>query len=290
MYRKIAALILSLLFACGIIGAMLWRVWGDLTSTLQYLHPLYLIPAVLICTLAWFSRGWRYKVILSRLTVVVPTIFATACIYLSQTVNLLVPARLGDLIRIVLIRHEYNSTVSQGLSSIVVERVFDILTVALLGLVSVLFVLNVPEWMLSLIAVPLILGVLFFAILLFMGRLTSDNKYLGYFLTMLAEVKAASLTPSSALILFFSSMAIWLMDTIICLAVAAMFGQEMPFAVVLLAVVAGNLVKAVPITPGGLGTYEVSLALIFELSGVAPATATLIAVVDHLIKNLITVL
>ena len=33
-----------------------------------------------------------------------------------------------------------------------------------------------------------------------------------------------------------------------------------------------------------------SLAVIFELSGVAPATATLIAVMDHLIKNLITLI
>jgi glycosyltransferase AglD len=289
MYRKIVALILSLLLAFGIIAAMLWRVWGDLTDSLQYLHPLYVIPAVLICLVAWFSRGWRYKIILKQLTVLVPTIFATACIYLSQTVNLLVPARLGDLIRIILVRHEYDATVSQGLSSIVVERIFDIITVALLGLVSVLFVLNVPEWMLSLIAVPLVLGVLFFGILLCMGRFSSENKYIGYLLTMLAEVKEASLTPSCAIILFFSSIAIWIMDTIICVTVAAMFGQEIPLAVVLLAIVAGNLVKAIPITPGGLGTYEVSLALIFEVSGVAPVTATLIAVIDHLIKNLITV-
>jgi hypothetical protein len=69
-----------------------------------------------------------------------------------------------------------------------------------------------------------------------------------------------------------------------------MFNQQMPFAIVLLAIVAGNLVKAVPLTPGGVGTYEVSLAVIFELSGVAPVTATLIAVVDHLIKNIITLI
>ncbi|HWQ65145.1 MAG TPA: lysylphosphatidylglycerol synthase transmembrane domain-containing protein [Methanospirillum sp.] len=290
MYRKIFALILSLLLAVGIIGVMLWRVWGDLNAALEYLHPVYLIPAVLICVIAWFSRGWRYKVILARLGVMVPTIFATACIYLSQTVNLLVPARLGDLIRIILVKHEYDATVSQGLSSIVVERVFDIITVAFLGLISVLFVLNVPEWALSLIVIPLVLGALFFGVLLFMGRFSSENKYLGYLLTMLNEVKEASLTPSTAIILFFSSVGIWIMDTIICVSVSAMFNQEIPLAVILLAIVAGNLIKAVPVTPGGLGTYEASLAIIFELSGVAPATATLIAVIDHLIKNLITVI
>lgn len=290
MYRKIGALILSLLLAFGILGAMLWRVWGDLTETLQFLHPVYLVPAILICIVAWLLRGWRYKIILGRLTVSVPVIFSTGCIFLSQTVNLVVPARLGDLIRIILVRHEYDSTVSQGLSSVVVERVFDVITVALLGFLAVFFVIDVPDWMFSLIAVPLVLGVVFFVLLVFMGRFSSKNKYAGYVLTMLAEVKAASLTPSTAIILFISSIIIWLMDTLICVSVSGMFNQEMPFAVVLLGVVAGNLVKAVPLTPGGMGTYEVTLAVIFELSGIAPATATLIAVIDHLIKNLITLI
>jgi len=62
----------------------------------------------------------------------------------------------------------------------------------------------------------------------------------------------------------------------------------MPFAVVILAIVIGNLVKAVPLTPGGVGTYEVAVALTFGLAGMAAATATLIAVIDHLIKNLVT--
>jgi len=290
MFRKISALIFSVLLAFGILAAMLWRVWGDLTDTLQFLHPLYLVPAVVICFLAWILRGWRYRIILGRLSLSVPVLFSTGCIFLSQTVNLVVPARLGDLIRIILVRHEYDATVSQGLSSIVVERVFDIITVAVLGLVAVFFVIDVPDWVFSLIAVPLVLGAVFFITLVLLGRFSSENKYIGYFLTMLAEVKAASLTPSTAIVLFFSSIVIWLMDTLICESVSWMFDQDIPFAVILLGIVAGNLVKAVPLTPGGMGTYEVSLAVIFELSGVAPATATLIAVVDHLIKNLITLI
>jgi len=58
--------------------------------------------------------------------------------------------------------------------------------------------------------------------------------------------------------------------------------------VIMLAIVIGNLVKAVPITPGGVGTYEFALVITFELAGMAPATATVIAVIDHLVKNLVT--
>jgi hypothetical protein len=105
---------------------------------------------------------------------------------------------------------------------------------------------------------------------------------------MLHEIKRASLSLRSIVVLGFSSIIVWLLDIFVCVSVVLMFEQQIPFAVVVLAVVVGNLVKAVPITPGGIGTYEISLAIIFGLAGVSPAVSTLIAVIDHLIKNLVT--
>jgi len=67
-----------------------------------------------------------------------------------------------------------------------------------------------------------------------------------------------------------------------------MFKEPVPFGIVVLAIVIGNLVKAVPLTPGGVGTYELALALTFGLAGIPAATATLIAVIDHLVKNMVT--
>ena len=220
--------------------------------------------------------------------VTITVLFGAACIFLSQTVNLIVPARLGDLIRVVLLKHEHDATVSQGLSSLVVERLFDILSVAFLGLCAVIFVLNVPSWILTILVIPVLLGGLFFLILISTGKLVSDNRYIQYILTMLGEIREASLTPKTAIIIAVSSLLIWILDTLICALVSVMFRQEIPFAVILLAVVAGNLIKAVPLTPGGVGTYEFALAVVFELSGTAPAVAILIAVTDHLIKNVVT--
>jgi hypothetical protein len=67
-----------------------------------------------------------------------------------------------------------------------------------------------------------------------------------------------------------------------------MFQRTIPLAVLVLAIVIGNLVKAIPLTPGGVGTYELAVALTFTAAGVDPAIATLIAVIDHLLKNLVT--
>jgi glycosyltransferase AglD len=288
MYRKISAIVVPTLIAFGIVGYMLYSVRDELLVALQHIIPAYLLLGIIICLTAWWLRGWRYHTILRSLNYSVGITVSTACIFVSQTVNLIVPARLGDFVRVFILKHDYNTTYSEGVSSIVVERVFDIFTVALLGAISIFFVLNAPAWFMTLIIVPLVAGVVFFVVLLFVGKFSSKNKYIVIILNMLHEIKRASLTPRSIAALGTSSIVIWLLDILACLAVVMMFEQQIPFAIIVLAVVIGNLVKAVPLTPGGIGTYELSLAVTFELAGVDPAVATLIAVIDHLIKNLIT--
>jgi uncharacterized membrane protein YbhN (UPF0104 family) len=288
MYRKISAIVIPTLIAIGIIAYMLFRVWDDLFIALKNIIPAYLVVGMLICLSAWWLRGWRYHIILKNLNYRVSITFSTACIFVSQTVNLVVPARLGDFVRVFILKHEYRTTYSEGVSSLVVERVFDIFTVALLGAVAVFFVLNVPSWFYTVIVLPLVAGVIFFIFLLFMGKFTSENRYIAIILTMLHEIKRASLSLKAVVLLGCSSVVIWLLDVLVCVAVVMMFQQQIPFAVIVLAIVIGNLVKAVPLTPGGVGTYEISLAITFGLAGVDPAVATLIAVIDHLIKNLVT--
>ncbi|MFY9981830.1 MAG: lysylphosphatidylglycerol synthase transmembrane domain-containing protein [Methanoregula sp.] len=291
MYRKISAILIPSLIAVGIIVYMLYRVWDDLLTALQHIVPAYLGMAIIICLTAWWLRGWRYNRILLGLNYHVGIIFSTACVFVSQTVNLIVPARLGDFVRIFILKHDYNATYSEGISSLVVERVFDIVAIAVLGAASLFFIPNIPGWLnvyISIMIVILAIAVAFFIFLIFVGELTTTNKYVRYILTMLDEIRRASLSLRSILILGVSSLIIWMLDILVTYSVATMFEQQIPFAVIVLAIVLGNLVKAVPITPGGIGTYELIVSATFAITGVSPGVAFLIAVVDDLIKNLVT--
>lgn len=288
MYRKISAIIISTFIALGIIAFMLLRVRDDLVIALEHVVWGYLLLATVVCIAAWLLRGLRYKVILSGVGVSCGLLFSTGCIFVSQTANLIVPARLGDLVRVFILRHEYGSSISQGISSLVVERVFDIVMVALLGAVSLLFVFNVPDWFYIVILLPLALGAAFFVFLIFSGRLVSGNRYVRILLSILDQIRAVSLSLPSVTSISLQSIVIWILDIVVCLFVAMMFQQTIPVAVIVLAIVIGNLVKAIPLTPGGVGTYELAVALTFTVAGIDPAVATLIAVIDHLLKNLVT--
>lgn len=290
MYRKITAIVIPTFIAVGILGYMLYSVWNQLLDAFSHILPLYLVLAVIICISGWFIRGWRYQKILSGMENPVSLRTATGCILVSQTVNLVVPLRLGDFVRIFILNHENNTRYSDGISSIVVERVFDIATIALLGLVTLPYVLNVDPTYSAIIILILILCAVFFIFLVFVNRFSSQNKYIGILLSMLHEIRKVSLTPSSIVLLGCSSVIIWFSDIFACLAVVMMFQQQVSFATVIFAIVVGNLIKAVPLTPGGFGTYEYLVAETMSLGGMPDVYAKLVAIIDHLIKNLVTLI
>ena len=288
MLKKASAIIIPSLIAVAIIVYMLYSVRDDLFTAIQNAVPSYLLVATVVCIGAWFIRGWRYKYILEKLSLSISLLLSTACIYVSQTANLIIPARLGDLVRLFILKHEIDAPYSKGLSSIVIERFFDIATVALLGVVTIPFILNVPEWFSTVLMITILACGGFIIFLFICGKVKSENKYIGIALKLLEDVKEASLTISALLTLGIISVIIWLTDSVICWIIGLMFQQQIPFLIVVLAIVIGNLVKAVPITPGGMGTYEVAVAVTLELAGVEPGTAVLIAIIDHLVKNLVT--
>jgi uncharacterized membrane protein YbhN (UPF0104 family) len=61
-------------------------------------------------------------------------------------------------------------------------------------------------------------------------------------------------------------------------------------SLIFLAVALGNIVKIFPITPGAIGTYEVALTAVFGLGGIKPEIGFTVAVLDHIIKNSITLI
>ena len=290
MWRRISAILIPTAIAAAIIAYMLVPIWSDLLEAIETAIPIYFVAAVAVCVVAWTLRGWRYKMILNGLSIRPTLGFSMACIFVSQTANLVIPARLGDIVRVFLLKHQYETTYSQGISSIAVERIYDILTVALIGLVSIPFFLNFPHEYLALIVVPLVGGAVFFVALLFVGRIKSKNRIVTFILQMLGEIRTVSLSVRSMILLGGISIVIWLVDIAVCIFVVLMFRAPLDIASVALAIVVGNLVKAVPITPGGLGTYEFTVAAILQRGGMPHVTATLVAFIDHLIKNMVTVI
>ena len=86
------------------------------------------------------------------------------------------------------------------------------------------------------------------------------------------------------------SVMIWLFDGLTCYSVSVAVGAKISIFAVLLAVSFANVGKSAPATPGAVGIYEGLLSAVMVFFGVPFDIAIAIAILDHAIKNIFTLL
>jgi uncharacterized protein (TIRG00374 family) len=130
-----------------------------------------------------------------------------------------------------------------------------------------------------------------------LGRL-SDDAYVDYVADVVerfaGDVQTVARDRRAFAVVGVSSLLIWGLDVATALVVFAAFDVALApwelVAVGFFAVSVGNLAKVLPLSPGGIGLYEGAFALIVvALTPVGWAVAIAAAIVDHAVKNVVTV-
>jgi hypothetical protein len=83
------------------------------------------------------------------------------------------------------------------------------------------------------------------------------------------------------------SLMIWLLEASTIQLIALQIHPEVSFITLLLAMSVGNLLKVLPLFPGGLGTYEAGFILILTAYGIPIEVSVTLSIVDHLLKKLV---
>ncbi len=245
-------------------------------QSLLKLKPSLLIFSATLYCLSYIVRGYRYEYMLSILGLRSGLPLSIKAVCISQTVNVITPIRIGDLAR-AYVSKKADIPYSSSLGAITAERVFDLISVAVIAAISAIFLKtfsNAPVYALLFSAIIITLIVLLSRMENFVGRIFKSAK------------KVFSLRDS--IVVGLLSLSIWFTDIAVCYIIATNYG----FPSVLLisfAVALGNIVKALPITPGGIGTYELALTTVLS-SSFPPETAFAIALIDHAVKNFSTFL
>ncbi|NHX40534.1 MULTISPECIES: flippase-like domain-containing protein [Haloarcula] len=280
---------------------------------------------------SWPLRGIRYRDILVSMGYRERWGFLTGAIFISQTGNLVFPARAGDAVRAYVIKARRSIPYPSGFASLAVERVFDLLTITLLaGVVMMgLAVTGSAEQLLTaltgdavggdaassgrtavavaggvgLAAIGAVVAIVASArsdrnlVRAGIGRLSSDS-YADYVAGIIegfvGDVQTVAADGSAFTRVGIGSLLIWTFDVITALIVFAAFGYSLTpslVAVGFFAVSVGNLAKVLPLTPGGVGLYEGAFTVIVaSLTPVGVAAAIGVAIVDHAVKNIVTII
>jgi uncharacterized protein (TIRG00374 family) len=282
--------------------------WGEFWSAIQTANYWWLIPGIVIYFVAVWIRAWRWHYLLGPVKKIsTKTMFPITVIgYMGNNVY---PARAGEVLRAVLLKRKEGVSVSASLATIIVERIFD-------GVVMLAFVfVNLPElaklaesdsgfagnlqslaiWGVVIFAVAL--GAFLLAAMLpklsarvglwFIYHLLPrrmHEKVIGIMNKFLGGLIALR-SPFNVLMIFFTSVIIWLLETVKYWFVmhsfpANDFNQVNFFALMLLNGVA-NLATTIPSAPGYVGTWEKVTEAVLTAYNVPKAVALGYAVVLH---------
>ncbi len=235
----------------------------------------YLIYSTIIYAFSYLLRGYRFEYILSKMDLKAGTLFSTQSVAIGQMVNVLTPIRIGDLARAYVFKRK-DIAYTSSLAAIAAERLFDLFSISLIAIVTALIIgvtLSTPIYALVLTIIAFLAVFTLSRMENVVGRiLRNTKKVLGF---------------RESMVILALSMSVWFSDIFVCYLIALSYANP-SLQLISLAVSIGNIVKVFPVTPGGIGTYEAAITLI--LSSLSKDIAFTIALIDHALKNFLTVL
>jgi uncharacterized protein (TIRG00374 family) len=211
--------------------------------------------------------------------------------------NAVLPIRLGEPIRAFLVARREDIDAAEAFGSVVLERVIDTATLAIVAFVAAVAV-NAPDWIVRGTAVAAIAGAVLTTALVTVGvglpvrqirrltrKLPGARRVEPIWVRL--EVFARGVDrPSRSRVMFVAlivSFACWLLDAVTFSLVARSVGVSIsPMAALLIAAVT-VLGTALPSAPGYVGTFELAAAATAQTLGVPPASSLAIAVLAHVL-------
>lgn len=292
-----------------------WRFWlGILISTvlvatvvreqnlpevwhaLQNAQYLWLLPGVTVYFLGVWARTWRWHYMLRPLKIIsLQQLFPFVCIgYMGNNIY---PARAGELLRSYALKKRTGVAISASLATVVVERLFDGLTMLLFVFIT-LPIAGLGSRYNAFVTVfsLLFIGALVVFLLLasiperaqafygwFIERLVPDRlqqrvrEPLDLFLEGLHSLRSGR----AVIMIFITSVVIWLFETGKYWFVMHAFPFQVDFYVLMLMNGVVNLFTTIPAAPGYIGTFDAPGIEILENFGVAGNVATAYTAVLH---------
>jgi uncharacterized protein (TIRG00374 family) len=294
-------IVISILFLWLALRGLSFR---DVLEVLPGINYWWLLPGVGVYFIAVWVRAWRWHYLLRPLKAIsTRAMFPIVCI--GYAGNNIFPARAGEVLRAVVLKRREGVAISASLATIIIERIFD-------GVVMLAFVfINLPE-LASLTAdsgfagdirTLALLGTLLFigALLIFLLAAMYPERtarwiawIVNHFLPQRYRQKTLDLSkrfmegldfmrsPRDVLMVFFTSVIIWLLETGKYWFVMHAFPFEVSFFALMLMNGIVNLATTIPSAPGYVGTFDAPGIAVLEAYSIGKALAAAYTLVLHI--------
>ncbi len=257
--------------------------WAEVWTDYRQASYVYVVPALLLVLFASWARAYRWRLLIyPRQDLPLGRLFSM--VNIGYLFNNSLPLRPGDLVRGYLVGRLIPGGMAQGLSSVLIERLLDVLVLLAVVLGLMPFV-DMPPILANAgraLSVMAAFGVLALVVLVragdqgldwvwrFLGRVPRVGhprvkRALRGLLGGLRVLTVGKLLPE----IVFWSLVIWFGYALSNYLVFAVFGMTyLPLSAVAAVLCATGLSMVVPSSPGGVGVWEAAVVLALSVYGV----------------------
>jgi len=268
----------------------------EIQAALSRANYAFLVPAVVIIAAGQWARALRWGMLFQpRLEVEPARLFSV--LNIGYLLNSVLPARIGDLARAYLLRN--GVLAARALSTVILERALDVLTVILL-LIILVPVVPIPSWVAQ---ATLVLGAAFVLLVLSLfGVMTQRERGLrwvrrglGWFpqlnserwvrqVEALLDGMAILRSPRQFPFLLAFSALLWASAATVNYLVMLGFEMRLSWAAAAFVLCVTALGVSVPSSPGYIGVYHAAVIAGLAVFGVSGAEAVAYALVLHAVN------
>jgi hypothetical protein len=278
MNTRVLQIAIGLACTLFFLALALYRVeLGAVSAALAAANPLWIGAAIVIYAGNLTLRAWRWQVIL-RPVAAIPYPIVARALLVGYGLNAVMPARLGELFRAEFFKRTFGLSRVWGLTSIVIERLFDGVTVICCLAVGLLFAAAAKPNAGLLIKVLVTGSVLFGAVLLAAFFLSGSkmSRIVGRFPGLSAQLAMVQqgleiLRTWRTLKVVAITLIVYVADALTLWLLVKAVGLTLGFSDTLVLLGAASLSTLVPSGPAFLGTLQFGYAVAVEFAGGARA-------------------
>ncbi len=290
--------ILQFGLAAALLGGLLWRV--DLGQVRDDLRDatLWWLPIAFAANLGsdWF-RAIRWQQFFAPMKhLPLPFLFATAV--LGVACNIVLPLRAGEVVRVQVLRRRTGLAAAKIVATLLSEKLMDIFAFSSFIIVGIIMYEEARfMWPLAIVYGFVLLGGIYGARWLARrvreGRQPLFGQPEGRWRAWIAgEVRSfgeglqAFRSAKILIIVALASIAAWTCEAAMYYACGQSLGLDVPPFVYLLVVVTATIVVSIPVTPAGLGVFELAITGLLVAFGVNESEAAAFSIFAHVMLAL----
>ena len=275
-------------------GLRLPLVW----DAMKHANYWWILPGVAIYFVGVLIRTWRWHYMLRQFKAVsIRRLFPVVCI--GYAGNNIYPARAGEVIRSYVLKKNEDIPISGSLATVLVERIFDGLVMLLFVFLALPFVSGIPpQYRSFVIVLSVIFGV---SLVLFIAVAARPEWVMKLYVPIADHLIPAKIrpkfdhvvdrflfglaslqSPKDVVMIFVTSVLIWLAETMKYWFVMHAFNFSVSFLTLMLMNGIVNLFTTLPSAPGYIGTFDApGIKVLIDVGGVDPIIATAYTLVLH---------